>query len=71
MISKAVEVMPPLSLIREQPSRRPEFLTWVLDDASEQDAAAVLVEIPPPARLVYRRVLRPATTSSIGGNSPV
>jgi len=24
-----------------------------------QDAAAVLAEIPPPARLVYRRVLRP------------
>jgi hypothetical protein len=36
MISKAVEVMPPLSLIREQPARRAEFLTWVLDDASEQ-----------------------------------
>ena len=38
---------------------RPEFLTWILDDASEQDAAAVLTEMPPPARLVYRRVLRP------------
>lgn len=38
---------------------RPEFLTWVLDDASEQDAAAVRAELPPPARLVYRRVLRP------------
>jgi hypothetical protein len=38
---------------------RPEFLTWILDDADEQDAAAVLAEMPPPARLVYRRVLRP------------
>ena len=43
-----------------RPARdRPEFLTWILDDASEQDAAAVLAEMPPPARLVYRRVLRP------------
>jgi len=38
---------------------RGEFLTWILDDASEQDAAAVLTEIPPPTRLVYRWVLRP------------
>jgi hemerythrin-like domain-containing protein len=44
---------------RISPRERPEFLTWVLDNASEQDAAAVLAEIPPPARLVYRRVLRP------------
>jgi hemerythrin-like domain-containing protein len=44
---------------RVSPRERPEFLTWVLDDASEQDAAVVLAEIPPPARLVYRRVLRP------------
>lgn len=38
---------------------RPEFLSWILDSASEQDAAAVLTEMPRPARLVYRRVLRP------------
>jgi hypothetical protein len=38
---------------------RPEFLTWILDDAGEQDAAAVLTEMPPPARLVYGRVLHP------------
>jgi hypothetical protein len=44
---------------RRSPRERPEFLTWVLDDAGEQDAAAVLTEMPPPARLVYRRVLRP------------
>jgi hemerythrin-like domain-containing protein len=44
---------------RRSPRERPEFLTWILDDASEQDAAAVLTEMPPPARLVYRRVLRP------------
>jgi hemerythrin-like domain-containing protein len=44
---------------RRPPRERPEFLTWILDDAGEQDAAAVLAEMPPPARLVYRRVLRP------------
>jgi hemerythrin-like domain-containing protein len=44
---------------RRSARERPEFLTWILDDASEQDAAAVLTELPPPARLVYRRVLRP------------
>jgi hemerythrin-like domain-containing protein len=38
---------------------RPEFLTWVLDDASERDCAAVMAELPPPARVVYRRVLQP------------
>jgi hemerythrin-like domain-containing protein len=43
---------------RRSPRERPEFLTWILDDA-EQDAAAVLTEMPLPARLVYRRVLRP------------
>jgi hemerythrin-like domain-containing protein len=42
-----------------RPAReRPGFLTWILDDAGEQDAAAVLAEIPPPARLAYRWVLR-------------
>jgi hemerythrin-like domain-containing protein len=44
---------------RRSPRERPEFLTWILDDAGEQDAAAVLTEMPPPARLVYRRILRP------------
>jgi iron-sulfur cluster repair protein YtfE (RIC family) len=44
---------------RRSPRERPEFLTWILDDASEQDAAAVLTEMPPPARLIYRRVLQP------------
>ena len=44
---------------RRAPRERPEFLTWVLDDAGEQDATAVLAEMPPPARLVYRRVLKP------------
>ena len=43
---------------RRTPRERPEFLTWVLDDAGEQDATAVLAEMPPPARLVYRRVLK-------------
>jgi len=44
---------------KRPPRERPEFLAWVLDDAGEQDAAAVLSELPPPARLVYRWVLRP------------
>ncbi len=44
---------------RRSPRERPEFLTWILDDADAQDAAAVLTEMPPSARLVYRRVLRP------------
>jgi len=37
---------------------RPEFLAWILDGAVDQDAAAVLTEMPLPARLVYRWVLR-------------
>jgi hemerythrin-like domain-containing protein len=45
---------------RRRPAReRPEFLTWVLDDASDEDTAAVLAELPRPAHLVYRRLLRP------------
>jgi iron-sulfur cluster repair protein YtfE (RIC family) len=44
---------------RRSPRERPEFLAWILDDASQQDATAVLTEMPPPARLIYRRVLRP------------
>jgi hypothetical protein len=44
---------------RRPPRERPEFLTWILDDAGEQEAAAVLTEMPPPARLVYRRILKP------------
>jgi hemerythrin HHE cation binding domain-containing protein len=44
---------------RRPPRQRPEFLAWILDDAAGPDAAAVLAEMPPPARLVYRRVLRP------------
>jgi iron-sulfur cluster repair protein YtfE (RIC family) len=44
---------------RRPPRERPELLTWVLDDASEEDAAAVLAELPRPAHLVYRFILRP------------
>lgn len=45
---------------RKTPLReRPEFLGWVLDDANAADAAAVLSELPPPGRLVYRRIIRP------------
>jgi iron-sulfur cluster repair protein YtfE (RIC family) len=44
---------------RRSPRERPEFLTWVLDDASDEDAAAVMAELPRPAHLVYRFILRP------------
>lgn len=44
---------------RRSPRERPEFLAWILDDSSQGDAAAVLTEMPPPARLIYRRVLQP------------
>jgi hypothetical protein len=44
---------------RRSPRQRPEFLAWILDDAGEQDAAVVLAEMPPPARLAYRRILKP------------
>jgi hemerythrin-like domain-containing protein len=44
---------------RRSPRERTEFLAWILDDADQQDTAAVLSEMPPPARLIYRRVLRP------------
>ncbi len=44
---------------RRSPGERPEFLTWVLDDASDEDAAAVMAELPRPAHLVYRLILRP------------
>jgi Hemerythrin HHE cation binding domain len=44
---------------RRPPRERPEFLTWVLDNASDEDTAAVLGELPRPAHLVYRRLLRP------------
>ena len=45
---------------RRTPVReRPEFLSWVLADADETDAAAVLAEIPPAGRVVYRHVLAP------------
>jgi hypothetical protein len=42
-----------------QPRERVEFLTWVLDDADETSAAAVLRELPVPGRVVYHRVLEP------------
>src|SRR5262249_43197848 len=44
---------------RFRPRERPEFLAWILDGAREDDAAVVLAEMPRPARLVYRLILRP------------
>ncbi len=42
-----------------EPAKRPVFLTWLLDDSPAPLADAVLAELPGPARLVYRGVLRP------------
>jgi hemerythrin-like domain-containing protein len=36
-----------------------QFICWVLDEANDADAAAVLQEMPPPGRLVYRNVMKP------------
>jgi hypothetical protein len=44
---------------KHQPKERVEFLGWILDDADEHDADTVLRELPPPGRVVYRRVLAP------------
>jgi hypothetical protein len=45
---------------RRTPLRdRPDFLGWVLDDANDADTAAVMHELPPPGRFVYRHVIRP------------
>src|SRR5260370_16020085 len=42
---------------RRSPRERPEFLTWILDAAREQDAAAGLTALPQPARRISRRSL--------------
>jgi hemerythrin-like domain-containing protein len=44
---------------KRPPPERVEFLTWVLDDAEPPNADAVLRELPPLGRVVYRRVLEP------------
>jgi hypothetical protein len=44
---------------KRRPPERPQFLTWVLDDASPENAEAVLREIPAPGRFVYRSILKP------------
>jgi hypothetical protein len=44
---------------KQSPRARVEFLTWVLDEAEPANAAAVLRELPPPGRVVYRRILAP------------
>jgi hypothetical protein len=44
---------------KHPPRERVEFLGWVLDDAEPNNADAVLRELPPPGRVVYRRVLEP------------
>jgi hypothetical protein len=44
---------------RKRGRKGPQFLSWVLDDATPADRAAVLRELPPPGRLVYRRIMEP------------
>jgi hemerythrin-like domain-containing protein len=45
---------------RKTPLReRHEFLGWVLDDANPADTEAVLSELPPPGRFVYRHIIGP------------
>jgi hypothetical protein len=39
--------------------QRADFVGWVLDDANDVDRAAVMAELPRPAHVVYRLVLRP------------
>jgi hypothetical protein len=56
---------------RRSPRERPEFLAWILDDAGRHDAMAVLAEMPRPARLVYRRVLRPRYDAQHRWQNPV
>ena len=36
---------------------------WIRDDASPEDTAAVMAEVPAPARLLYRMVLRRRSTA--------
>jgi len=41
------------------PRERTEFLAWVLDEATADNAQAVLAELPAPGRFVYRRFIKP------------
>jgi hemerythrin-like domain-containing protein len=41
------------------PRERPEFLGWVLHEATDVDRQAVLAELPAPGRLVYRHIIGP------------
>jgi hypothetical protein len=40
-----------------------EFFAWMLDGVPADEAAAVLAELPPPLRVVYRAVWRPRYAS--------
>ena len=44
---------------RRSARERPDFLAWILDQASDRDAGAVLGDMPAPVHLVYRRILKP------------
>jgi hypothetical protein len=44
---------------RKRGRKGAQFLCWVLEDASADDSATVLREVPPPGRLVYRLLLKP------------
>jgi hypothetical protein len=41
------------------PRARTEVLAWLLDDADARDSDAVLAEMPRPAWMVDRRILKP------------
>jgi hypothetical protein len=56
---------------RRSPRERPEFLVWILDDAGQQDTAAVLTEMPPPTGSSTAECFGPDMTHSTGGRSPV
>jgi hypothetical protein len=44
---------------RKSGRRGAQFLAWVLDDATPEDTATVMNELPPPGRVVYRHVIKP------------
>jgi Hemerythrin HHE cation binding domain len=44
---------------RQTPRSGAEFIAWVLDDAEPADARAIWKEIPAPAKVVYRLVMKP------------
>ena len=46
-----------------------EMFAWILDGADREDAAATLGQLPPPLRLLYRAVWKPASPRPRAGNA--